>query len=37
MPLFTARAIEDFPIGNIQLRDHHAALPLSHLSLVVTP
>jgi bifunctional UDP-N-acetylglucosamine pyrophosphorylase/glucosamine-1-phosphate N-acetyltransferase len=26
MPLFTTRAIEDFPIGNILLRDHHAAL-----------
>lgn len=24
MPLFTTRAIEDFPIGNILLRDHHA-------------
>ncbi|MCW1886391.1 hypothetical protein OKA04_16760 [Luteolibacter flavescens] len=26
MPLFNTRAIEDFPIGNILLRDHHAAL-----------
>ena len=24
MPLFTTRAIEDFPIGNVLLREHHA-------------
>src|SRR6188768_521423 len=25
MPFFTSRSIEDFPIGNILLHDHHAA------------
>ncbi len=29
MPLFLTRSIEDFPIGNILLRDHHAALSAS--------
>jgi bifunctional UDP-N-acetylglucosamine pyrophosphorylase/glucosamine-1-phosphate N-acetyltransferase len=32
MPLFTTRAIEDFPIGNILLRDHHAALTNGRLA-----
>lgn len=27
MPVFETRAAEDFPIGNIPLRDHHAQLP----------
>ena len=26
MPLFTTRTIEDFPIGNIRLHDHHNAI-----------
>jgi bifunctional UDP-N-acetylglucosamine pyrophosphorylase/glucosamine-1-phosphate N-acetyltransferase len=29
MPLSSARATEDFPIGNISLRDHHAAIAMS--------
>lgn len=33
MPLFTTRAIEDFPIGNILLRDHHAALAAPGLQI----
>ena len=33
MPLFTTRAIEDFPIGNILLRDHHAALAVEGLKI----
>ncbi len=31
MPLFTTRAIEDFPIGNILLRDHHIAFGIDGL------
>lgn len=31
MPLFTTRAIEDFPIGNISLRDHHSAIQIGGL------
>ncbi len=31
MPLFTTRPIEDFPIGNVLLRDHHAALGVAGL------
>jgi bifunctional UDP-N-acetylglucosamine pyrophosphorylase/glucosamine-1-phosphate N-acetyltransferase len=31
MPLFTTRAIEDHPIGNILLRDHHAAIAVEGL------
>ena len=31
MPLFTTRAIEDFPIGNVLLKDHHAALAVEGL------
>jgi bifunctional UDP-N-acetylglucosamine pyrophosphorylase/glucosamine-1-phosphate N-acetyltransferase len=33
MPLFTTRSIEDFPIGNILLRDHHAALAVGGLRI----
>ncbi|MES2661376.1 MAG: hypothetical protein V4689_22335 [Verrucomicrobiota bacterium] len=32
MPLFTTRAIEDFPIGNVPLRDHHIALAVESLN-----
>ncbi len=31
MPLFTTRSIEDFPIGNLLLRDHHAAFGIDGL------
>jgi bifunctional UDP-N-acetylglucosamine pyrophosphorylase/glucosamine-1-phosphate N-acetyltransferase len=31
MPLFPTRAIKDFPIGNILLRDHHAATAIESL------
>jgi UDP-N-acetylglucosamine diphosphorylase / glucose-1-phosphate thymidylyltransferase / UDP-N-acetylgalactosamine diphosphorylase / glucosamine-1-phosphate N-acetyltransferase / galactosamine-1-phosphate N-acetyltransferase len=33
MPLFTTRSIEDFPIGNILLRDHHAAFSVGGLRI----
>jgi UDP-N-acetylglucosamine diphosphorylase / glucose-1-phosphate thymidylyltransferase / UDP-N-acetylgalactosamine diphosphorylase / glucosamine-1-phosphate N-acetyltransferase / galactosamine-1-phosphate N-acetyltransferase len=33
MPVFTTRAIEDFPIGNIRLREHHAALAAAGLQI----
>lgn len=29
MPLFLTRAIEDFPIGNIPIREHHASLGIA--------
>ena len=31
MPLFTTRAIQDFPIGNVLLREHHAVLAVPGL------
>lgn len=31
MPIFTTRPIEDFPIGNVLLRDHHSALGIAGL------
>jgi bifunctional UDP-N-acetylglucosamine pyrophosphorylase/glucosamine-1-phosphate N-acetyltransferase len=31
MPVFTTRVIEDFPIGNVLLRDHHSALKVEGL------
>ena len=31
MPLFTTRAIEDFPIGNVLLREHHAVFEIEGL------
>jgi bifunctional UDP-N-acetylglucosamine pyrophosphorylase/glucosamine-1-phosphate N-acetyltransferase len=33
MPLFPTRPIPDFPIGNIPLKDHHAALPAEGLTV----
>lgn len=31
MPLFPTHLIEDFPIGNISIRDHHSAIPIGGL------
>jgi len=33
MPLFTTRAIENFPIGNVLLCDHHAAFAVAGLHI----
>jgi hypothetical protein len=33
MPLFTIRAIEDHPIRNLLLRDHHAAIVVAPLAV----